>query len=256
METATASPSGGRAARGRSPTCSRSRSASTAPKRASYTRTNRRRWVSATYAEVGEIVRRLSLGLIELGSRRATRSRSSRTRARSGPTSTSPRSPPGRPSCRSTRPTRRRSASTCSRTPTRVVIVEDDEQLEKVRAVRDRCPKLEHVIRMTGQRRRDLDGGARRARRVSEPEWEERWSSVAPDDICTFIYTSGTTGPPKGCVISHGNYRSMLDMSLEQSVLERRITYLFLPLAHSFALLIQFGTFDLGARSPTGSATR
>ena len=33
----------------------------------------------------------------------------------------------------------------------KVVIVEDEEQLEKVRSVRDRCPKLEHVIRMTGR---------------------------------------------------------------------------------------------------------
>ena len=69
------------------------------------------------------------------------------------------------------------------------------------------------------------------------------------DDICTFIYTSGTTGPPKGCVISHGNYRAMLDMVVAQNVLEGEgeLTYLFLPLAHSFALLIQFGTFELGA---------
>ena len=78
-------------------------------------------------------------------------------------------------------------------------------------------------------------------------EWEERWRSVVPEDICTFIYTSGTTGPPKGCVISHGNYRAMLNMSLEQSVLESgRITYLYLPLAHSFALLIQLLSFDVG----------
>jgi len=71
---------------------------------------------------------------------------------------------------------------------------------------------------------------------------------VTPDDICTFIYTSGTTGPPKGCVISHGNYRSMLDMIHEVNVLgEDERTYLYLPLAHSFALLIQFGTFYLGA---------
>ena len=69
-----------------------------------------------------------------------------------------------------------------------------------------------------------------------------------PDDICTFIYTSGTTGPPKGCIISHGNYRAMLDMVNETSVIEGEdVTYLYLPLAHSFALLIQLGSFDLGA---------
>jgi long-chain acyl-CoA synthetase len=74
--------------------------------------------------------------------------------------------------------------------------------------------------------------------------------AVSPGDAFTFIYTSGTTGPPKGCVLTHGNYRSMLDMCTSLSVLrggaEADVTYLFLPLAHSFALLIQLLTVDLG----------
>ena len=131
----------------------------------------------------------------------------------------------------------------------KVVIVEDDEQLEKIRQVRDRCPKLEHVIRMIGSSDDAIstEALAERGAERDASEWEERWRSVTPDDICTFIYTSGTTGPPKGCVISHGNYRAMLNMSLEQSVLETgRVTYLYLPLAHSFALLIQLLSFDVG----------
>ena len=49
-------------------------------------------------------------------------------------------------------------------------------------------------------------------------------------------------------MISHGNYRSMLDMIHEVNVLgDDELTYLYLPLAHSFALLIQLGSFDLGA---------
>jgi long-chain acyl-CoA synthetase len=132
----------------------------------------------------------------------------------------------------------------------KVVIVEDDEQLEKIRAVRDRLPLLEHVVRMTGSSDDAIsleDLAARGAAR--EPaEWEARWKSVTPEDICTFIYTSGTTGPPKGCIISHGNYRAMLNMVQENSVIEGEdLTYLYLPLAHSFALLIQLGSFDLGA---------
>ena len=48
-------------------------------------------------------------------------------------------------------------------------------------------------------------------------------------------------------MISHGNYRAMLDMVNQTSVIEEGdLTYLYLPLAHSFALLIQFGSFDLG----------
>jgi long-chain acyl-CoA synthetase len=137
----------------------------------------------------------------------------------------------------------------------KVVVVEDDEQLEKIRAVRDRLPLLEHVVRMTGAGSGTISleelavrGAVRGAPNLRSAEWERLWRAVTPADVCTFIYTSGTTGPPKGCVITHGNYRAMLDMVKETSVIEGEdVTYLYLPLAHSFALLIQLGSFDLGA---------
>jgi long-chain acyl-CoA synthetase len=132
----------------------------------------------------------------------------------------------------------------------KVVVVEDGEQLEKIREVRDRLPVLEQVVLMTGAGDDAIsmqDLAARGAGRDAS-EWERRWRAVGPDDVSTFIYTSGTTGPPKGCVITHGNYRSMLDMVNETSTIEPEdLTYLYLPLAHSFALLIQLGSFDLGA---------
>jgi long-chain acyl-CoA synthetase len=132
----------------------------------------------------------------------------------------------------------------------KVVVVEDEEQMEKIRAVRDQCPRLEHVVRMTGESDDAISmpqlvqrGGSR-----DKAEWRQRIDSVSADDICTLIYTSGTTGPPKGCIISHGNYRAMLDMvNAVSAVEEEDLTYLFLPLAHSFAVLIQFGSFDLGS---------
>ena len=132
----------------------------------------------------------------------------------------------------------------------KVVIVEDATQLAKVEAVRDRLPELEHVVLIDG----DSDGAisfaelAARGAARDPDEWEQRYSSVTRDDICTFIYTSGTTGPPKGCVITHGNYHAMLEMANRASTIEPdEIVYLFLPLAHSFALLIQLGCFDRGA---------
>ena len=70
---------------------------------------------------------------------------------------------------------------------------------------------------------------------------------MTPDDVCLFIYTSGTTGPPKGCLLSHGNYRAITDAVIKDSVLEDGDSaYLFLPLAHAFAILIQFTVFELG----------
>src|SRR5215204_7654663 len=208
-------------------------------------------WVSKSYREVGDIVRRLALGLIELGIEKGDKvAILSNTRpewtyfdfaALSAGATVVPIY-------------QTNSAQECQyvleNSDAVAVVVEDSEQLEKIRAVRDRCPKLEHVIRMTGQSGDTISLAelSERGGLGSEAEWEARWSSVTPDDICTFIYTSGTTGPPKGCVISHGNYRSMLDMVHAVSVLdEEEVTYLFLPLAHSFALLIQFGTVEIGA---------
>src|SRR5687767_670258 len=87
-----------------------------------------------------------------------------------------------------------------------------------------------------------------RGRGRDESEWEARYQGVTPEDICLYIYTSGTTGPPKGCLLSHANYRAITDAVVEQSPLVGGdSSYLFLPLAHAFAILIQFATFELGA---------
>ena len=92
-----------------------------------------------------------------------------------------------------------------------------------------------------------LDALRERGRTRDEAEWRRRYEAVGPDDICLFIYTSGTTGPPKGCLLSHGNYRSITNAAVKNSVLDDGDSaYLFLPLAHAFAILIQFVVFDLG----------
>ncbi len=208
-------------------------------------------WVDRSFAEVRDIARSLSLGLIDLGVEKGDKvSILANTRpewtyfdfaALSAGAIVVPIYQTNSPEeCQ----------YVLENSDAKVVVVEDDEQMEKIRAVRDRLPKLEQVVRMTGSSDdaisiEDLTtrGGARDA-----AEWEARWSAVTRDDICTFIYTSGTTGPPKGCVISHGNYRAMLDMVNETSVIvDEDVSYLYLPLAHSFALLIQLGSFDLGA---------
>src|ERR1044072_251367 len=207
-------------------------------------------WRTRSFEEVGETVRALSLGLIDLGVEKDDKvSILANTRvewtyadfaALSAGATVVPVYQTNYPEeCQ----------YVLENSDARVVIVEEDEQLEKIRKVRDQLPLLEHVIRMTGSSEDAIsleDLAARGAGRDGS-EWEARWESVTPADICPFIYTSGTTGPPKGCVISHGNYRAMLDMVNENSVIENEdLTYLYLPLAHSFALLIQLGSFDLG----------
>ena len=131
------------------------------------------------------------------------------------------------------------------------LFAEDAEQLEKIRKIRGDLPHLEHVIAFESDGKDDhisLDELRERGRQHSDEEYEERIADVTPDDVCLYIYTSGTTGPPKGCILTHGNYRRVIDMTQEMGVLgEGELVYLFLPLAHAFAVLIQFGAIDLGS---------
>ena len=103
-----------------------------------------------------------------------------------------------------------------------------------------------------------LDDAARaRPRRATPRSSAERARAVTRDHPYTIIYTSGTTGPPKGCVLSHGNYRDVVTMCEQDAVVrEGDVAYLFLPLAHSFALLIQLTSSTSARRSPTSAATR
>jgi long-chain acyl-CoA synthetase len=49
-------------------------------------------------------------------------------------------------------------------------------------------------------------------------------------------------------VLTHGNYRAIIDMITEAGEIEQdEVTYLYLPLAHSYALLVQLAAFDLGS---------
>src|SRR3954471_6757850 len=135
----------------------------------------------------------------------------------------------------------------------RAVFVEDGEQLAKIREIEDDLPALEFVIVMDADTAVGdavtLDDLRERGQGRAQSELDERTASVTPEDACVFIYTSGTTGPPKGVILTHRNYRSMCDaVEAEATVLEEGETaYLFLPLAHAFALLIQFVVIDLGA---------
>jgi long-chain acyl-CoA synthetase len=149
------------------------------------------------------------------------------------------------------------------------IVCENAEQLAKIEEIRDRVPNLRTVIVIDPPAANaDANGtqtsGAvangeqplapialqevrERGRTRSAGELAARRAAVRAEDALTFIYTSGTTGPPKGCVLTHGNYRAIIDMVSEAGEIDGdEVIYLYLPLAHSFALLIQLAVFDLG----------
>jgi long-chain acyl-CoA synthetase len=211
-------------------------------------------WRDSSYAELGEIVKEVSLGLIDLGIEPGDKvsilahTRPEWTQACFGILTAG-----------GTLVTiyQTNSPSECQyvleHSDSKAVIVEDGDQLAKIREVEDQCPKLEHVVVMDPEGAElgdalSLEQLRERGRGRDDSEWEARYLAVEPEDPCLYIYTSGTTGPPKGCVLSHANYRAITDAVVEDTPLvEGDSSYLFLPLAHAFAILIQFATFELGA---------
>ena len=124
------------------------------------------------------------------------------------------------------------------------VVCENDEMRERVEGIRAQT-QLEHVLVFA-----DLDDLAARGREhasTSPGSVEEVEREIGEDDVLTIVYTSGTTGPPKGCVMLHRNYGSVVE-ALEQIRLNRPAdtVLLFLPLAHTYAQLVLYCGAGIG----------
>jgi len=131
----------------------------------------------------------------------------------------------------------------------RVVFCEE-EQLEKIDQIRERCPALEHVIVFERRVGEDisLDELRQLGAEVTDSALDERVAAVAPNDIATLVYTSGTTGPPKGCMLTHANFLATMEMYLQQVEFDDTHTvFMFLPLAHSLARVTQMVALQVGA---------
>jgi long-chain acyl-CoA synthetase len=220
-------------------------------------------WHDVTYAQLGEIVQEVGLGLIDLGVEPGERvsilanTRPEWTYADLGATSAGAVVVPIYQT---------NSPEEChwvlSDSDACAVVCENEAQLAKIAAIRERLPNLRTIIVIdppadstdngdshgSSLQAITLEEVRERGRRRSAEELEARRAAVRPQDPFTFIYTSGTTGPPKGCVLTHGNYCAIVEMISEvREITEDEVIYLYLPLAHSYALLVQLGSFALGS---------
>jgi long-chain acyl-CoA synthetase len=134
----------------------------------------------------------------------------------------------------------------------RAVICENREQRTKIEQIRDELPSLEHLITIDAEGGRitrglTLDEVRERGRERDHAELDVRRDTIGPEDAYTIIYTSGTTGPPKGVVLTHANAMSVCQMCEEIAFVQPDETsYLYLPLAHAFALTVMLASFDQG----------
>ena len=102
----------------------------------------------------------------------------------------------------------------------RVVMVEDQEQADKVLGVRAQLPKLERIVvdDMRGLEDyrepllislEEVERLGREADARDPGHYDTLLERGAPDDVALLAYTSGTTGDPKAAMLSHRNLVAM-----------------------------------------------
>jgi long-chain acyl-CoA synthetase len=138
----------------------------------------------------------------------------------------------------------------------RALIAETAAHTEGIAEVLGRLPAVERIWLIEGgasggaDAAQPLDGLAADGATVSDDALAERRSGRTAADLATIIYTSGTTGRPKGCQLTHANMlsdvRNAIGALPEIFTLPGRSALLFLPLAHSFARIIQVGCLESG----------
>jgi long-chain acyl-CoA synthetase len=132
----------------------------------------------------------------------------------------------------------------CEDSGTVMLFVEDDEQLDKVLEVRDQLPRLRQIIVYDDEGLRGLQDpmviSLSRLREIGrehmaqqEPVMAQRLQVLQPDDLAILVYTSGTTGRPKGAMHTH---RALVHTVRGYNTLISRNTddecMCFLPLCH------------------------
>jgi long-chain acyl-CoA synthetase len=132
----------------------------------------------------------------------------------------------------------------------RILVAEDQEQVDKVLEVLDDLPGLERIVYLEprGIRRRydnprllgwgELLDLGREHRKANPGAVEERMAAATPEDLATLIYTSGTTGPPKGAMLTVANIEFAVKTLVDGGGFtsppptDRDVTLSYLPLCH------------------------
>jgi long-chain acyl-CoA synthetase len=136
-----------------------------------------------------------------------------------------------------------------------MVFAENAEQLKKLQEQKAKLGKIRKVIMMSGEG----DGTpwtitwdevlklGREKLGARADEINTRASGLGPSDVLTIIYTSGTTGHPKGVVLTHANMLYEMDVVEKIGIVGKNdVQFLFLPMAHVFAKVLQCGWIGTG----------
>ena len=215
------------------------------------------KWHSLTWRETGRRVRAVGCGLLSLGLAKEDRvailatSRPEWVIADLGILAAG-----GATSTIYTSNTAEESAYILEDSGARFCFAENLQQAEKIRSVRDRVPGVRKLFLIDGEppagddwvmTLTDLERLGTEWDAAHPGGYDESVRSLKPADLATLIYTSGTTGNPKGVMLTHDNWLFEADSIADLGVLgEDDKQMLFLPLAHSFAKVLEVAFIRTG----------
>ena len=119
-----------------------------------------------------------------------------------------------------------------------IILVENEDQWQKIKAVRNNMSCLKHIIIMQGTNIDDpmtlsWDDFMAKGDEIAEEQVDQSLNSLEIDQLCTLIYTSGTTGPPKGVMLSHRNLAWTAEQAINLLSIQANDSVLsYLPLSH------------------------
>ncbi|MEU4704690.1 AMP-dependent synthetase/ligase [Nonomuraea dietziae] len=204
-------------------------------------------WASLTWAEVGERVRPLALGLAGLGASAESRvSILCSTRLEWVLTDLAVLATGAATTTIYPSNTAAECAFVINDSGSTLVVAENDDQVAKLVSVRDEMPDLRHVLVVDGTA--SDDGWVIPLDQVSgEGDFDAMVDAIKEEDLATLIYTSGTTGRPKGVELTHDNWLYAAEAVRRIDLIgPDDLHYLWLPLSHSFGKLLQVVMIDIG----------
>ena len=122
-----------------------------------------------------------------------------------------------------------------------VLVVEDEEQLDKALEAWDRLEKLQKIIVIDPRGVKDLNDPRiitfedliDLGDLVVGKSFEEMTKTITSSETAIIVYTSGTTGPPKGAMITHENLRfAAITWGLVYDYRKNDEVLSYLPLCH------------------------
>ena len=137
----------------------------------------------------------------------------------------------------------------------RIAIVENRAVWDKLVAVADKLPQLEHVIFMTEFKVKEtrwkvhsLSDLVAHGATLPQEKIRQRINGIKSSDLFTLIYTSGTTGAPKGVMLTHGNIMSQV-RNLPLGFGTTDIMLSILPVWHIFERAFEIVSIACGAKT-------